>query len=105
MKKIFFSLFFITFSICLGATEQTMINVYGRDFHLLNGKWNVIVDLYDQGRRMEVYKNRAPQTKEEFYEYSFENGMRLNVPGDWNSQSSELKYYEGTVWYGRHFKT
>lgn len=104
MKKIFFSLFFITFSICLGATEQTMINVYGRDFHLLNGKWNVIVDLYDQGRRMEVYKNRAPQTKEEFYEYSFENGMRLNVPGDWNSQSSELKYYEGTVWYGRHFK-
>ena len=104
MKKIFFSLFFITFSICLGATEQTMINVYGRDFHLLNGKWNVIVDLYDQGRRMEVYKNRAPQTKEEFYEYSFENGMRLNVPGDWNSHSSELKYYEGTVWYGCHFK-
>lgn len=54
MKKIFFSLFFITFSICLGASEQAMINVYGRDFHLLNGKWNVIVDLYDQGRRMEV---------------------------------------------------
>lgn len=103
MKKIFFSLFFITFSICLGASEQAMINVYGRDFHLLNGKWNVIVDLYDQGRRMEVYKNRVPQTKEEFYEYSFENGIRLNVPGDWNSQSSELKYYEGTVWYGRHF--
>lgn len=104
MKKIFFSLFFITFSIYLGAVEQAMINVYGRDFHLLNGKWNVIVDLYDQGRRMEVYKNRVPQTKEEFYEYSFENGMRLNVPGDWNSQSSELKYYEGTVWYGRHFE-
>ena len=104
IKKILLSLSLIVFSICLGAAEQAMINVYGRDFHLLNGKWNVIVDLYDQGRRMEVYKNRVPQTKEEFYEYSFENGMRLNVPGDWNSQSSELKYYEGTVWYGRHFE-
>ena len=91
MKKIFFSLFFITFSICLGAAEQAMINVYGRDFYLLNGKWNVIVDLYYQGRRMEFYRKRGPQTKEEWYDYSCENGMRLNVPGDWNSQSSELK--------------
>lgn len=66
VKKIFFSLFFITFSIYLGAVEQAMINVYGRDFHLLNGKWNVIVDLYDQGRRMEVYKNRVPQLKKSF---------------------------------------
>lgn len=66
MKKIFFSLFFITFSICLGATEQTMINVYGRDFHLLNGKWNVIVDLYDQGRRMEVYKIEHLKPKKSF---------------------------------------
>lgn len=75
MKKIFFSLFFITFSICLGASEQAMINVYGRDFHLLNGKWNVIVDLYDQGRRMEVYKNRVPQTKEEFMNIHLKTGL------------------------------
>ncbi len=80
-----------------------MTNVYGRDYQLLNGKWNVIVDLYDQGEKMEIYKNRTPQKNEEFYEYSFEGGLRLNVPGDWNSQTPELKYYEGTVWYARHF--
>ena len=59
-----------------------MTNVYGRDYTLLNGKWNVIVDLYDQGRKMEVYRNRKPQKPEEFYEYSFDGGMRLNVPGE-----------------------
>ena len=52
---------------------------------------------------MEVYKNRKPQSNEEFYEYSFDGAMRLDVPGDWNSQYPELKYYEGTMWYARHF--
>ena len=85
------------------AGTPFMTNVYGRDYQFLNGKWNAIVDLYDQGEKMKVYENRTPQTGEEFYEYSFEGGLRLNVPGDWNSQTPELKYYEGTVWYARHF--
>ncbi len=80
-----------------------MTNVYGRDYMLLNGKWSAFTDLYDQGRKMEVYKNRKPQSNEEFYEYSFDGAMRLEVPGDWNSQYPELKYYEGTMWYARHF--
>lgn len=93
---------------CFGAVAfagntSFMSNVYGRDFRMLNGKWNAIVDLYDQGIRMEVYKNLKPQKNEEFYEYSFDGGLRLDVPGDWNSQAPELKYYEGTVWYARHF--
>lgn len=78
-------------------------NVYGRDIQLLNGKWAAIPDLYDQGARMKIYENNKPAGKTDFYEYSFEGGMRLNVPGDWNSQSKELKYYEGTVWYQRTF--
>lgn len=86
-----------------GIDSPFMTNVYGRDYQFLNGKWNAIVDLYDQGEKMKVYENRTPQTNEEFYEYSFEGGLRLNVPGDWNSQTPELKYYEGTVWYARHF--
>ena len=107
MNKPFF--FLILLSILAALTPATasspfMTNVYGRDYRLLNGKWNVIVDLYDQGEKMEIYKNRTPQSNEEFYEYSFEGGLRLNVPGDWNSQAPELKYYEGTVWYARHFE-
>ncbi len=83
--------------------QQLMTNVYGRDCRSLNGKWNAIVDQYDQGGRMKVFENRKPEGKTDFYEYSFDGGLRLNVPGDWNSQTPELKYYEGTVWYARHF--
>lgn len=85
------------------AAQELITNVYGRSVRSLNGKWNAIVDLYDQGHRMEIYKNMSPQGNTDFYEYSFENGLRLNVPGDWNSQMPELKYYEGTIWYARHF--
>ena len=85
------------------AAQELITNVYGRDIHSLNGKWNAIIDLYDQGQRMKIYENQQPKGNIDFYEYAFEGGLRLNVPGDWNSQSPELKYYEGTVWYARHF--
>lgn len=101
---------FVILSLALAAlawdasAQELMTHVYGRDVRSLNGKWNAIVDLYDQGHRMEVCKNRQPQGNTDFYEYAFEGGLRLNVPGDWNSQTPELKYYEGTVWYARHFE-
>ena len=85
------------------AAQELITNVYGRDVQSLNGKWAAIPDLYDQGGRMKIYENNKPTGKTDFYEYSFEGGMRLNVPGDWNSQSPEMKYYEGTVWYQRTF--
>lgn len=101
MKRIIYSLALLVAS--LSASAASITNVYGRDYKLLNGRWNAIVDLYDQGDRMKVYENRTPESNTDFYEYSFDGGLRLEVPGDWNSQSPELKYYEGTVWYGRHF--
>jgi len=83
--------------------QQTMTNVYGRNVQSLNGKWDAIIDLYDQGRKNKIYLNKKPETKIDFYEYSFDHGYRLNVPSDWNSQMPELKYYEGTIWYARRF--
>lgn len=80
-----------------------MTNVYGRDLQSLNGKWNAIIDLYDMGRGKKVWENRTAQNDEEFFEYSFDGALELNVPGDFNSQRPELQYYEGTVWYARHF--
>lgn len=80
-----------------------IVNPYGREHRLLNGRWDAIPDLYDQGVRMKVYENRKPTGNTDFFEYSFDGGMRLDVPGDWNSQNPELKYYEGTVWYARKF--
>lgn len=67
------------------AAQELITNVYGRNIHSLNGKWNAIIDLYDQGQRMKIYENRQPEGNIDFYEYAFEGGLRLNVPGDWNS--------------------
>ena len=86
------------------GSPDLMVNVYGRDYTLLNGKWDAIIDLYDQGRGKKVWENRKPEKPEEFFEYSFDNGLRLDVPGDFNSQVPQLQYYEGTVWYARHFE-
>lgn len=83
-------------------SQELIANVYGRNYQLLNGKWNAIIDPYDQGIRMGMFKNKKPVGKTDFYEYSFEEGLILNVPSDWNSQIPELKFYEGTVWYARH---
>lgn len=85
------------------SAQETLVNVYGRTTQTLNGKWEVIIDQYDQGRKNKIYLNKKPAGKTDFYEYAFDGGLKLNVPSDWNSQLPELKYYEGTVWYARHF--
>ncbi|MBD8390297.1 glycoside hydrolase family 2 protein [Dysgonomonas sp. BGC7] len=87
------------------SAQELITNVYGRKYQSLNGKWDAIIDLYDQGRKNKIYLNNKPEGKTDFYEYSFDHGLRLNVPSDWNSQMPELKYYEGTVWYARRFDT
>ena len=84
------------------AAPTAMTNAYGRNPQLLNGKWAAIIDPYDQGVPKEIYLDRTPTNDTEFFEYAFDGGMRLEVPGDWNSQNPELKYYEGTIWYARH---
>ena len=105
MRRIFVFLLCLLEALNLHAIEPTfMTNVYGREYMFLNGKWNVIIDQYEHGMARAIYKNKKPQSNEQFYEYSFEGGLRLDVPGDWNSQVPELKYFEGTVWYGRHFE-
>lgn len=95
----------LIFSVQELPAQDLMTNVYGRNIQSLNGKWDAIIDLYDQGRKNKIYLNKKAEGKTDFYEYSFDHGLRLNVPSDWNSQMPELKYYEGTVWYARRFDT
>ena len=85
------------------AAQYAMTNVYGRDHILLNGKWNAVIDPYKHGHKILIYNDRPLKGKTDFKEYAWEGGLRLNVPGDWNSQQAELNYYEGTIWYARHF--
>lgn len=80
------------------AAQELITNIYGRDIRLLNGKWNAIIDLYDQGQRMKIYENQQLKGNADFFEYAFEADYVLMYPaGDWNSQLPELKYYEGLL--------
>ncbi len=94
-----------------------MTNVYARSIQSLDGKWNTIVDPYDNGyydyRQVPFdaaaaptrgyFLDREPRDKTELLEYSFDRSPTLWVPRDWNSQDEKLLYYEGTVWYRRRF--
>lgn len=85
---------------CANAVELLQ-NTEGRNYHSLNGQWNVIVDAFDVGDKREFYNDASQESPAELVEYNFDNAKKLNVPGDWNTQDRELFRYEGTVWYQR----
>jgi beta-glucuronidase len=94
-----------------------LLNAYSRPGLDLDGKWHVIVDPYDTGYydyRHEpldaaanptsgYFLDRKPANKSDLIEYDFDSSPTLEVPGDWNSQTEKLFYYEGSVWYRRLF--
>ncbi|MGC8802944.1 MAG: sugar-binding domain-containing protein, partial [Bacteroidales bacterium] len=92
-------------------SEQMIGNVFNRNITSLNGKWNIIIDPYDNGYydyRMQenpwgFFRNQKPTNKSDRVEYDFDKSETLNVPGDWNSQKPELLFYEGSIWYKRSF--
>lgn len=86
-------------------------NVDGRQTSDLNGHWQIIVDPYETGYYNYRYKpdpngyfkNAKPQSKSDLVEYAFTDQEYLSVPGDWNTQRADLKFYEGTIWYKKSF--
>jgi len=86
-------------------------NTEGRKTVSLNGAWQTIVDPYEAGYYNYRYqpsdngyfKNAKPTSKSDLIEYDFDSSPTLNVPGDWNTQSDQLFFYEGTVWYKKSF--
>lgn len=101
----------ITFLIPSIIFSQIILNVDSRNTTSLNGKWNIIIDPYENGYynyRYEpnpngYFKNQNQADKSELIEYSFDTDEMLNVPGDWNSQKEKLLFYEGTIWYKKSF--
>lgn len=84
----------------------------------LSGEWNYSIDPYRVGQKGfhggEVGENAQrynPQTEEEyltkhpfsFVEQNMEKAPKLKLPGAWNAQVKELRYYDGLVWFRRHF--
>lgn len=81
--------------------QTFMTNIQGRNTISLNGKWKAIIDINDAGigNWTAIWKDRTPSGKTDFYEYSFDDGPVLDVPGDFNSQLPELTWFESSVWY------
>lgn len=78
----------------------------------LNGDWASIVDPYFSGlfsfhheeKKDGWFLNqKAMPTDTQPVEYDFSKAPKLKVPGDWNTQSPSLFYYEGPIWYERDF--
>ena len=87
-------------------------NVLARQITSLNGKWNYIVDVQEEGyydyrmnpTRWGFFRNAKPQRPEDLIEYDFDKAPTMQVPGDWNTQDERLFFYEGTVWLKRSFE-
>lgn len=87
----------------ISIAQTAMINPSSRQLASLNGEWNVIIDPTDNGEWRKVWLEEKPLKKTDFFEYSFDQGPVLKVPGDFNSQRCELTFFEGTVWYKKQF--
>jgi beta-glucuronidase len=106
--------FIVLFALVLSVQAQQIgliANTEGRKTVSLNGQWQTIVDPYESGYYNYRYqpsdngyfKNAKPKSKTDLIEYDFDSSATLNVPGDWNTQSDQLFFYEGTVWYKKSF--
>ena len=109
---------FLFLSVCIASAQSLITNVGSRESTSLNGKWEIIVDPYENGfynyrfvpfEDMEnpgknaFFTNSKQADKSELLEYDFDKSEQLMVPGDWNTQRGDLFYYEGTVWYKKSF--
>ncbi len=94
------------------AAEVPLLgNVLNRTTLSLNGKWNYIVDIQEEGyydyrmnpTRWGFFVNAKPKKPEDLIEYDFDKAATMNIPGDWNTQDDRLFFYEGTVWFKKTF--
>lgn len=98
--------------------NHTHLQSYSRESLSLNGQWKIIVDPYEVGYynyRYQAFDQQDHLSASAFYadakakssadliEYDFDLADSLQVPGDWNTQTDKLYYYEGSVWYRRTF--
>jgi len=127
MKKLLIPAFLLMFTTQIfsetlakvGDNQPLITAVSQRTTLSLDGKWNYIIDPYQNGyfdyRRQPhdnnpnpgsgaYFTDAKPQSKSDRVEYSFEDSPTLNIPGEWGTQVPELTWYEGTVWFKRDFQ-
>lgn len=112
MKPLLLLLTLLTLSASVHGQQIDLIaNPDGRKMISLDGQWQTIIDPYESGfydyryqpSRNGYFRNEKPKSKSDLIEYDFDKSNTLKVPGDWNTQSDQLFFYEGTVWYKKSF--
>ena len=95
-----------------GGNMSLIQNVNAYETMSLNGEWNYIVDVQEEGYydyRMKpmqwgFFQNAKPQRPEDLIEYDFDKSPTMRIAGDWNTQDERLFFYEGTVWFKKSFQ-
>ena len=112
IKKLFFAAVGVLLPAMAAADTLPVIqNVNAYESLSLNGEWNYIVDVQEEGYydyRMNptpwgFFRNAKPQKPEDLIEYDFDKSPTMQIPGDWNTQDERLFFYEGTVWFKKSF--
>ena len=112
MKRLLLTV--LTAAIVASAAAQEcpqIANVINREKISLNGEWNYIVDVQEEGYydyRMNptpwgFFLNQKPQHPEDLIEYDFDKAATMQIPSDWNTKDERLFFYEGTVWFKKSF--
>ena len=112
MKSTTIILLILFTSHLFSQNDNLISGVDGRETVNLNGDWNIIIDPYENGYydyhqqplKNGFFKNQKPENERSRIEYDFDKSPTLKVPGDWNSQKTELFFYEGTIWYKKDFE-
>ena len=112
IRKILFAFVGVLLPAMAAADTLPVIqNVNAYESLSLNGEWNYIVDVQEEGYydyRMNptpwgFFRNAKPQKPEDLIEYDFDKSPTMQIPGDWNTQDERLFFYEGTVWFKKSF--
>ena len=112
IRKVLFAFVGVLLPAMAAADTLPVIqNVNAYESLSLNGEWNYIVDVQEEGYydyRMNptpwgFFRNAKPQKPEDLIEYDFDKSPTMQIPGDWNTQDERLFFYEGTVWFKKSF--
>ncbi len=112
LKRLLFSSFGIAIFVAPSLYAQNVSlldNVYQREKISLNGDWKFLVDPMETGILKRKYRRDFPADETAklnegpLIEYEWDSSWSITVPGDWNSQFEQLKWYEGLAWYRKKF--
>ena len=96
MRKLLSMIAFLGGVLMASAQENTLPllqNVQAYEHMSLNGDWNYIVDVQEEGyydyrmnpMRHGFFINAKPQRPEDLIEYDFDKSPTMQIPSDWNT--------------------